>query len=116
MIGNAIYPDKIIVDKMLYWKFGFVKSIIIQLIESGKQHSYTGTVKDMTKDLQIFDYMEVWRALNELKKDGFVSMKDAQGYKNRYIFNGMEGKRKPPKKLAAIVKRIEELRKEKNSK
>ena len=83
MQGNAIYPDRIVIDKTLYWKFGFIKSIIIQFIESQPKHSYTGTVRSMTKELEIFPYLELWRALDELKKEGFVTMKDAQGYNNR---------------------------------
>ena len=114
MIKGGVFDDRLVVDKTLYRKYGLIKAMIIQFLANSKQHSYTGTIKGLAKQLQVFTYIEVWRSVDDLRKANIIKMKGGEGYNNRFVFNGLEPRKlQPPKSVAKLVESIARIKKEK---
>ena len=117
MIGDIpVKEDRLVIDKELYWKFGLAKAIVIQTIANQDGKKYVGTVRDLVKEIGVLSYIVVWKTIKDLVKSNVIKVDGGNRQVKTLRFNSINPRhRNPPECVAALVKDIERIKKEKKS-
>lgn len=115
MINNE-NNEYIVLSKILYKKYGFVKGLIIQTLVDNKG-KFIGSMGQLSDIIGSVSATSVKSHMNELVNDGIVKKENIDGWINEYTLatdiSVVTKKQKVPESVQRIVKRLDELKKKK---